>query len=243
MTALLDAGVRAEAFGLEPSQRSSTAHAGSKGAGLFTDAPCLNRNGHATFPLSGIVALYCTHSAAARPEENARPREVHLERIFLLLSRGNGFTMLELAIVIAILAVLMAITAPQILRARMQANETHAIGSLRAVATAQILFQSARIIDVNADGVGDYGTLGQLVNPGSGYGPFIDTRLGAGVSRGYAVSVNVTLGSAEVAAAFTANADPLVPGRTGVRRFYVDDSNILRYTSNGSPADADSPPL
>jgi len=160
-----------------------------------------------------------------------------------LSSRGHGFTLLELAIVIAIMAVLMAITAPQILRARMQANESNAISALRTIATAQTLFQTARIVDDNGDGAGDYGTLAQLVNPGGGMGPFIDTRLGSGASRGYLITVNVTLGNADTAAAFTANADPRVVGKTGVRRFFVDETSIIRYTSNGSAADAGSPPL
>ncbi len=158
-------------------------------------------------------------------------------------SRGHGFTLLELAIVIAILAVLMAITAPRLLRARMQANESKAISALRTIATAQTLFRTARIVDDDEDGVGDYGTLGQLVNPGGGIGPFIDTRLGSGASRGYLITVDVTLGNADTPAAFTANADPRVAGKTGVRRFFVDETSVVRYTSNGSAADAGSPPV
>lgn len=158
-------------------------------------------------------------------------------------SRGQGFTLLELAIVIAIMAVLMAITAPQILRARMQANESKAISALRTIATAQTLFQTAGIVDADEDGAGDYGTLAQLVNPGGGIGPFIDTRLGAGASRGYLITVDVTLGGADTPAAFTANADPRVAGRTGVRRFFVDETSVVRRTSDGTAADASSPPL
>lgn len=158
-------------------------------------------------------------------------------------SRRQGFTLLELSIVVAIMAVLIAIALPQLLRARMQANESNAISALRTVATAQLSFQSSAIVDSNGDGVGDFGTLAQLANPGPGVPPFIDARLGGGSISGYIVTVNVTLGTLAVAPAFTGIADPLSIGRTGVRRFYVDDTTIIRHTTDGSAASVVSPPL
>jgi prepilin-type N-terminal cleavage/methylation domain-containing protein len=52
----------------------------------------------------------------------------------------RGFTLVELLIVVAMLGVLMGIAAPSLLRARLAGNEASAIGSLRAIASAQYMY-------------------------------------------------------------------------------------------------------
>jgi prepilin-type N-terminal cleavage/methylation domain-containing protein len=76
----------------------------------------------------------------------------------------QGFTLLELMIVTAIISILVAISVPNVSRARTQAREAQVIGFLRQYHIAQIQFQTAGIKDTNKDGIGDFGTLQDLVN-------------------------------------------------------------------------------
>lgn len=78
------------------------------------------------------------------------------------MTRKAGFTLIELMVVVAIIAILMAILIPGLLRAKMAANETSAIGTIKTITSAQEQFRSAAIIDVDGDGAGEYGYLTEL---------------------------------------------------------------------------------
>jgi prepilin-type N-terminal cleavage/methylation domain-containing protein len=73
-----------------------------------------------------------------------------------------GFTLIELMIVVAIIAIIASIAIPKLLSARLAANESAAIATLRSISSAQAQIQSSASIDCDSDGGGEYAYLGEL---------------------------------------------------------------------------------
>jgi len=104
----------------------------------------------------------------------------------------SAFSLIELMIVIVVIVVIMAIAIPSLLRSEMGANETAAIATLKALATAQHQFRLSRTVDQDGDGRGEYGFLQELAGdeiPRSCTAPL---QSGAFISASLGVTTNGT---------------------------------------------------
>jgi prepilin-type N-terminal cleavage/methylation domain-containing protein len=78
------------------------------------------------------------------------------------VAHAAGFTLIELMIVVAILAIIASIAIPNLISARLRANESAAIATLRGLGSTQAQMRTMAAIDANRNGAGEYGFFGEL---------------------------------------------------------------------------------
>lgn len=137
----------------------------------------------------------------------------------------QGFSLIEMLIVVCIIGLIAAIAVPNLVRARESADSASAVSSVRTIITAENLYYN---------GNSNYATLAQLVPTGT-----LDTDLGSGSKSDY--SFTITVDTSTIPESFTCNADPLVDSLS-LPHFFTDQTAVIR-SANGVAADATSPPI
>ena len=152
------------------------------------------------------------------------------------MRKEKGFSLIELLIVVAIILIIAAIAIPNLLRSRIAANESSAVGSMRSINTAQVTYASS-YPDVG------FGANLKVLGPGtavdSNTAGLVDNVLGCASQpcnkSGYKFSVSGTT------SAYTSGGDPITVGQTGQRFFFSDGSGVIRYNQSAAATAADAP--
>jgi type IV pilus assembly protein PilA len=227
---------------------SLTGNAAPLGPAAAPTAPIAPGQG----PTSGkaIVSLICGIFSFVLPSAIVAVIFGHLSLSEIKRSAGRvrgrgmaltGLVLGYLGISVLPILIIAAIAIPNLLRARMAANEASAVGVLRTYNTAMITY-------VNA--CPKMGYPHSLANLGPGAGDceragVVDGTLGTdhpSRSGYYFQYIPAEPDGHGQVSGFTVTADPITENSTGVRHFYTDQTGLIRWSLNGA-ANADSPAL
>jgi type IV pilus assembly protein PilA len=156
-------------------------------------------------------------------------------------NKQKGFSLIELLIVVTIILIIAAIAIPNLGKSKMQANETSAVGSMKALTETAILYSNSYGGFPHA--LSDLGPAAGGTAASSAAADLIDSVLASGIKSGYRFTYTVgTTDPGGNVVSYTITATPVSPGTTGQRSFFTDQSGTIRASSNGV-ADVTSAPL
>jgi len=148
------------------------------------------------------------------------------------MPRNDGFSLVELLIVVAVILIVAAIAIPNLIRARIAANESSAVSSVRTIMTAESAYNTT---------YPNFGYAAALTNlagsppctPSSANACLVDSILASGVKAGYSFNaVGGTPSPLGANTSFYVGAAPSAPNVSGIRRFCGVNDNVIHYDLN-----------
>lgn len=128
------------------------------------------------------------------------------------MRKQEGFSLIELLIVVTIILIIAAISVPNLMRSRMSANEASAVGSLRTILSGEAMYQQQN----PTVGYASLSTLGS-----SAGGNLLDSTIGQDNATKSGYALVLTLGTDTPISTFVIGAAP-TSSASGTRQFCAD---------------------
>jgi type IV pilus assembly protein PilA len=133
--------------------------------------------------------------------------------------------------------IIAAIAIPNLLRAKMAANEASAVASLRTINTACVTYATEHKSFPSA-----LANVGPAAHPGTDASDLINGDLASGQKSGYLFTYEPGPMQDGAIISYEVHADPVTPEATGRRHFFTDQTGIIRSTLHVQ-ANSESPPM
>jgi type IV pilus assembly protein PilA len=189
------------------------------------------------WPFTAIAAIVLGHLALSEIKRSAGRLAGHGMAMAGLILGYIGVAFVPFLLIIA------AIALPNLLRAKMAANEASAVGTLRTYNTAMVAYAS------ECPNIGYARTLENL-GPGESetdkcaHAGLVGAQLATAVpvKSGYHFSYAPQVDGDGLVTKYALAAGPVAEGTSGLRHFFTDESGVIRYSRSGA-ADVNSEPL
>ena len=152
--------------------------------------------------------------------------------------KQSGFSLIELLIVVAIILIIAAMAVPSLLRAKINANEASAVGSIRALNTAETIYQTSYPTNGFANSLSNLGGAPPC-SPSPTSACLIDNALataspGTGSKSGYVFLATGLAPVNGVNTQYTIGASPVTYNNSGVRNFCANEDGVIRFNAGAS---------
>ena len=151
--------------------------------------------------------------------------------------QANGFTLMELLIVMAIIAILMLIAIPTVGSLKKKADETSAVQSVHTIMNAQNMYATDYPAIGYACSLGALGGDPKAGAPSATAAQLIQPDLASGVKSGYVFSISncnkVSTNGTDRVTGYQVTAVPLTVGQTGDRGYCADQFGTVKFDPAG----------